>query len=252
MQSKVVPAAPRAPRRRVATPTISTSSLASSCVDALALARVVLDDQHAAQALRELRFELLQRLHQLLALDRLQRIADGAQLERLAGCSRPPRRRAPECAACCGLRLSWSSTPRPEWSGRFMSSRIALGRYASRRLRGLRGRCAATMHWKPISRARSRRIAAKRASSSITRMSARVGAQPRRDRRRRRWRPARFGIEAGRARGIAVRLGRRRRAALRSHRGRAGGRGVGRRRARSDRRGSVSVNMLPRPARFAR
>ena len=51
--------------------------------DALALPFVVFDDEHAAEALGELRFEPLERLDQLLALDRLQRVADRAELERL-------------------------------------------------------------------------------------------------------------------------------------------------------------------------
>ena len=67
--------------------------------DALALPLVVFDDQHAAQALRELRFELLERLDQLLALDRLQRVADRAALERLLRVVGDRQRRAPGCAA---------------------------------------------------------------------------------------------------------------------------------------------------------
>ena len=53
--------------------------------DALALPLVVFDHQDAPQDLRELRFELPERLDQLLALDRLERVADGAALERLLG-----------------------------------------------------------------------------------------------------------------------------------------------------------------------
>ena len=67
----------------VATAVICTSSLASSCANALALPRVVLDHQHAPQTLRELRFQALERLDQLLALRRLQGVADRAELERL-------------------------------------------------------------------------------------------------------------------------------------------------------------------------
>ena len=82
----------------------------------------------------------LERLDQLLALDRLERVADGAHA-RSASCGEVvdrdhvhrdvPRR---------GLRLSWSSTPRPEWSGRLMSSRIASGGTASRAARPSFGR----------------------------------------------------------------------------------------------------------------
>ena len=54
-------------------------------LDAVALPLVVLHHEHAAQALRELGFEPLERLDQLLALHRLERVADRAQLQRLAG-----------------------------------------------------------------------------------------------------------------------------------------------------------------------
>ena len=61
-----------------------------------------------------------------------------------------------------GLRFSRSSTARPEWSGRFMSSRIALGHVAARPAPGPRRRCARPRSWKPSSCARSRRMRAKR------------------------------------------------------------------------------------------
>ena len=50
---------------------------------AFALVLVVLHHQHAPQYLRELGLQALQRLHQFLALDRLERIANGAALQRL-------------------------------------------------------------------------------------------------------------------------------------------------------------------------
>ena len=84
MQSKVVR---RELRERLARRSPTRDDLHVAVVeqlpDALALPLVVFDDQHAPQALRELRFELLERVDQLLALDRLQRVADRAALERL-------------------------------------------------------------------------------------------------------------------------------------------------------------------------
>ena len=64
--------------------------------DALALALVVFDDQHPAQTLRELGFQLPERLDQLLPFDRFERVADRAQLERFLACSRRPTARARE------------------------------------------------------------------------------------------------------------------------------------------------------------
>ena len=49
---------------------------------ALALPLVVFHDQHPPQPLRQLRFQLAEGLDQLLPLHRLQRVADGAALER--------------------------------------------------------------------------------------------------------------------------------------------------------------------------
>ena len=72
-------------------------SFVEQLADALALPLVVFDHQHAAQALRELGLEPAERLDQLLALDRLERVADRAALERLAASSRRPTRRAPGC-----------------------------------------------------------------------------------------------------------------------------------------------------------
>ena len=120
-----------------------------------------------------------------------------------------------------------------------MSSRIALGPNWSARPRGRRRPMCATTHWKPSSCARSRRIAAKRASSSTTRMRRASGVEPiavvvdtgggePRPAARPVRRPARDGGRAGGRRG----RGRRRR---------------GRRRGSPARTttGSVSVNTLP-------
>ena len=49
--------------------------------DALALARVVFDDQQVANVLRKLCFQPLQRLHQLLAAHRLEGVADGTHCQ---------------------------------------------------------------------------------------------------------------------------------------------------------------------------
>ena len=107
MQSKVVvPQLLAAPRRRSGTPVIWTSLVREQLTDAFALALVVFDHEHPAQALRELGFQLLQRLDQLLALDRLERVADGAELQRFLRVVGDRERRAPECGASAGLRLS--------------------------------------------------------------------------------------------------------------------------------------------------
>ncbi len=66
-----------------------------------------------------------------------------------------------------GLRLSWSSTPSPEKSGRFTSSTMAAGWWVAAIARPSAA-LAAHAQSKPISDASSCRICANRGSSSIT------------------------------------------------------------------------------------
>ena len=178
-----------------------------------------------------------------LALDRLQGVADGAQLAAPRGCSRRPRRRAPGCAACRGLRLSRSSTARPEWSGRLHVEQDRARPVAGGQRPGPRRRCA-----RPRTGSRARApgragSSAKRGSSSMTRM-----------RRAPRRQAVAVVVECRRrgargcagAAGVGAGVGRR---SCRQRRGaaRCGRRGVAAARAGCSTRGKVSVKVLPSP-----
>ena len=106
MQSKVVARSCSSASAAFSTVVISTLAIVEQLPDALALPRIVLDDEHAAQRLRELGLELLEGVDELLALDRLERVADGAALERLLRVVGDRDTREPGCAASRGLRLS--------------------------------------------------------------------------------------------------------------------------------------------------
>ena len=134
---------------------------------ALAQQRIVLDDQHAAQLLRELGLELLDRLDELLALDRLERVAGRAHLAARSACSRRPRPCGPGCGGSRASRLSASSTARPERSGRPTSSTIALGRYWRASARPSSA-VVATITRNSSSWARSKSTRANARSSSMT------------------------------------------------------------------------------------
>ena len=77
-------------------------AVAEELADAFSLTRIILDDQHAADALRELDLEPLQGLDQLLALGGLQRITRGARARAPRAGNRRPRPRARGCAGCAG------------------------------------------------------------------------------------------------------------------------------------------------------
>ncbi len=117
---------------------------------------------------RQLGFELLERLDQLLALDRLQRVADRAALERLVrvvGDRDDVDRNVPRVGVA--LQLIEDAQARVVRQVHVEQDRARMVERGGRQ--PVVRRCATT-HWKPSSCARSQSTSANRASSSMIRM----------------------------------------------------------------------------------
>ncbi len=216
---------------------------------AVALARVVLHQQHALDLLRELVFQLAEYFLQL------RRAWPASAHSRSRPCAAPPRcgprprPRAPGCGGCAGFPSAAAARDRPEPSGRRMSSRIALGQELARPAAGLRRRRAPPGSGSPA-RAPGRTGCGRTAGSSSTTSTVRRSVAP-----GCRGRPAN-----GAAACCAVARGRRGRCRRRPRdAGAAGATGSGCCRAGvgagdaacaagvAMRRGSVSVKVLPLP-----